>query len=141
MNGIHDIGGMHGFGQVLEVNEPVFHRSWEGRVFAMASLAIAAGVANSDSFRHAIERLLAVAYLTLGYYGRRLAALENLLIDAGWVSPDEVEAHLNGREIAAASPATASRSIQAGALRRICHAHPNRGRWYREAPMRDALAQ
>ncbi len=31
MNGIHDLGGMHGLGPVLaEANEPVFHEPWEG---------------------------------------------------------------------------------------------------------------
>ena len=31
MNGIHDMGGMHGFGPVsVEEHEPVFHRAWEG---------------------------------------------------------------------------------------------------------------
>lgn len=35
MNGVHDMGGMHGFGTVLpEPNEPVFHAQWEARVFA-----------------------------------------------------------------------------------------------------------
>ena len=30
MNGVHDMGGMHGFGPVLpEANEPVFHAPWE----------------------------------------------------------------------------------------------------------------
>ncbi len=33
MNGIHDMGGMHGFGPIeLEENEPVFHEHWEGRL-------------------------------------------------------------------------------------------------------------
>ena len=32
MDGIHDMGGMHGFGKVEpEPNEPVFHAPWEGR--------------------------------------------------------------------------------------------------------------
>lgn len=36
MNGIHDLGGMDGFGPVVpEPDEPVFHADWEGRVFAM----------------------------------------------------------------------------------------------------------
>ena len=36
MNGVHDMGGMHGFGKVEpEPNEPVFHAPWEGRVLAM----------------------------------------------------------------------------------------------------------
>lgn len=36
MNGIHDMGGMHGFGAMeREDHEPVFHHEWEGRVFGM----------------------------------------------------------------------------------------------------------
>ena len=36
MNGVHDMGGMHGMGSVQEEkNEPVFHETWEGRVFAL----------------------------------------------------------------------------------------------------------
>ena len=36
MDGIHDMGGMHGFGKVEpEPNEPVFHAPWEGRSFAL----------------------------------------------------------------------------------------------------------
>ena len=31
MNGVHDMGGMQGFGKVEpEPNEPVFHSEWEG---------------------------------------------------------------------------------------------------------------
>ena len=36
MNGIHDMGGMHGFGPIdFETDEPVFHHEWEGRVYAI----------------------------------------------------------------------------------------------------------
>ena len=32
MDGVHDMGGMDGFGKVEpEPNEPVFHHRWEGR--------------------------------------------------------------------------------------------------------------
>jgi nitrile hydratase len=82
MDGIHDLGGMHGFGPVaVESDEPVFHARWEGRVFALAGLAIAGGLANPDAFRHAIERLPPAVYLTAGYYGRWLAALERLVAE------------------------------------------------------------
>jgi nitrile hydratase len=98
MNGIHDLGGMHGFGRVVvERDEPVFHAPWEGRVFAMAAFALAAGVANGDAFRHAIERMDPVAYLTAGYYGRWLAALERLLLERGVLSADEIAARTRGR--------------------------------------------
>ena len=32
VDGVHDMGGMHGFGAVpIEVDEPIFHEPWEGR--------------------------------------------------------------------------------------------------------------
>ena len=83
MDGIHDLGGMQGFGPVpWSESEASFHAPWEGRVFALASLALAAGVANVDAFRHTIERLDPVTYLTAGYFGRWLAATERLIEDA-----------------------------------------------------------
>ncbi len=82
VNGIHDMGGMHGFGPVVvETNEPVFHAPWEGRVRALVSLALGSRIANVDAFRHAIERLDPVEYLSAGYYGRWLGALELLVHD------------------------------------------------------------
>ena len=36
MNGVHDMGGMHGFGPVVEEkDEPPFHETWEGRAYAL----------------------------------------------------------------------------------------------------------
>ena len=33
MNGVHDMGGMHGLGLIAsEQDEPVFHHDWERRV-------------------------------------------------------------------------------------------------------------
>jgi len=80
VNGTHDLGGRDGFGPVVrEADEPVFHARWEARVFGAVSLALAGGGANIDRFRHAIERLPPVEYLSAGYYGRWLGALELVL--------------------------------------------------------------
>ncbi len=84
MNGIHDMGGRHGFGRVVrEDDEPTFHTAWEGRVRTIASLLLVKGCFNIDSFRHAIERLEPSAYLTHGYYGRWLGGLETLVRELG----------------------------------------------------------
>lgn len=97
MDGIHDLGGMHGFGPVhVEAQEPVFHAPWEGRVFAMVYLALALGAGNMDAFRHAIERMEPAAYLLAGYYGRWLAALETLLIESGITTREEITTQLRG---------------------------------------------
>ena len=42
MNGVHDMGGMHGMGSIqTENDEPAFHERREGRAFAL-TLAMAA---------------------------------------------------------------------------------------------------
>lgn len=49
MNGVHDLGGMHGFGPVVrEHDEPVFHSEWEKRVFGMTLTAMGRRVCNVD---------------------------------------------------------------------------------------------
>jgi len=61
MNGVHDMGGMHGMGPIVrEENEPVFHHDWEGRVLALNLAAGALGEWNIDMSRHARERMPAV---------------------------------------------------------------------------------
>lgn len=92
MDGIHDLGGMQGFGRVeVESDEPVFHARWEGRVFALAGLAGAGLGANIDRFRHAIERLDPLYYLAAGYYGRWLQAAVDLLEEEGVLEAGELE--------------------------------------------------
>ena len=84
MDGIHDLGGRHGFGGSLrERDEETFHGPWEGRVHAMLVLLLGRGCFNVDQFRHAVERLDPLAYLGHGYYGRWLGAVERLVEESG----------------------------------------------------------
>ena len=92
MNGVHDMGGMHGFGPVgPERDEPVFHHAWEGRVFAMRLAASMLGRWNIDIGRHAVERMDPAEYLASTYYERWLASLETLLIEAGLATREEID--------------------------------------------------
>lgn len=132
MDSIHDMGGMHGFGPVVvEADEPVFHAQWEARVMAMANLLRGPILTNVDAFRYAIERMEPASYLTAGYYGRWLAALERLLVEAGVLAPGEIEARLQGapsgneaaakKTPAARAPGDAqpSRGADAGVVRTV----------------------
>lgn len=93
MNGVHDLGGMHGFGPINpEPNEPVFHHEWERRVFAIMVATFGGGHYNVDQFRHAIERMGPVEYLTGSYYEHWLASLETLLTERGVITPAELDA-------------------------------------------------
>jgi len=70
MNGVHDMGGMHGFGPVIpEQNEPVWHAPWEARKYALARASMIPGL------RQQIERMPAADYLRATYYEKWLYAL------------------------------------------------------------------
>ena len=93
MNGVHDMGGMHGFGPIVrEENEPLFHAAWEARVRAMAVLGInERGLFTIDAFRSGIERMPPATYLRAPYFERWLASLETNLIEGGFLTADELD--------------------------------------------------
>jgi nitrile hydratase len=93
MNGVHDMGGMQGFGAVEpEPDEPVFHSAWEARVLAMSRALGYARVWNIDMSRAAVERLPPGVYLTQPYYAKWALRNEQLLVDTGLIGADELEA-------------------------------------------------
>jgi len=91
MNGVHDMGGMDGFGEVTpEPNEPVFHAAWEARVLAMNRAMGASGVWNIDMSRFSREMLPPDVYLASSYYRKWFLGLEQMLLDRGLIDADEV---------------------------------------------------
>jgi nitrile hydratase len=109
MNGVHDMGGMDGFGTVeAEANEPTFHDKWEGRVMAMVRAMGAAGAFNIDMSRFAQERLPPHIYLASSYYRRWLLGLELNLVTRGFVT---------GSELAAGHAKEAAKPLKNGKLR------------------------
>ena len=92
MDGIHDMGGMDGFGPIpIKNKEPVFHATWEARVWAMNTALGAWGEWNIDAGRYTLEQLDPALYLSSSYYQRWLYRTENLLVDHGLVSREEIE--------------------------------------------------
>jgi nitrile hydratase beta subunit len=93
VNGIHDMGGMQGFGPVEpEPNEPVFHSDWEGRALALNRAMSYARLWSIDRSRAAIEELPPDVYLTRPYYAKWQLRLEQLLVDLGLIGADELAA-------------------------------------------------
>jgi len=93
MDGIHDLGGMDGFGKVdAELDEPTFHAAWEGRVMAMQRAMMYAGAWNIDMLRYAQERLPPQVYLEVSYYERWLLATEVNSVDRDCCDTDELAA-------------------------------------------------
>ncbi len=91
MNGIHDMGGMHGFGRVdAERDEPVFHEEWEAKCFALNFAMGGWRKWSIDASRHAIERLDPATYVGSSYYKRWLEKLVNLSLENGLITEQEL---------------------------------------------------
>jgi nitrile hydratase len=109
VNGVHDMGGMQGFGPVVaEPDEPVFHASWEGRVLALNIAGFGFGRWTLDAWRHQLERTPPADYLRIGYYERWLGGLTELLVGAGVVSRAELASGRSAGPAPAAPPRSAA---------------------------------
>jgi nitrile hydratase len=90
MDGIHDLGGLQGFGAIVrEALEPVFHAPWEGRMFAITGAVPFAVPWSDDHFRPAIERMEPVRYLQSSYYEKWYGAIVFLLTERGFRRENE----------------------------------------------------
>jgi nitrile hydratase len=93
MNGMHDLGGMDGFGAVDRIpGEAVFQHEWERRAFALTLAMGARAQWNLDMSRYAREQMSPSHYLLSSYYEHWLHGLEHLMIERGLVSAAEISA-------------------------------------------------
>ncbi len=93
MNSVHDMGGCEGFGPINpepENSEPLFHHSWEGRVYALVRMLGLLRRWNIDMSRYARERITPAQYLSNSYYENWLAGLETQLVESGLATKNEL---------------------------------------------------
>jgi nitrile hydratase beta subunit len=92
VNGIHDMGGMHGFGTIQYLREePPFRKEWEGRMFALLATVTGVGLMNVEEWRHGMERMSPAEYLTSSYYEHWLHSVVDLLDQKGIMSIADLE--------------------------------------------------
>jgi nitrile hydratase len=97
------------FGPIVrQPDAVVFHSRAEGRVFGISAFVLGLFGRNIDAFRHAMEQLPREVYMS-SYYRRMLGGCEKLLVRAGYLDSDEVDARLEGRG-AEAGPRRGSRA-------------------------------
>lgn len=114
MNGVHDMGGMHGMGPLQpEHDEPAFHARWEARAFALVRAMGAFGRWNIDASRHQRELIPPAEQLRMSYYERWLTGLTQLLLKHGFISPEELASGKAARGGAKQTPALAARMVPA----------------------------
>jgi nitrile hydratase len=134
VNGVHDLGGMDGFGPVeVEADEPVFHAPWERAVFAASVAWMLARLGNAHEFRHAIERMAPIHYLGSSYYEHWLTGVATLCVEKGALTREALERRAGGgfplsRAVAAPpSPSVAGRAtprFAVGDRVRVGNRHP-----------------
>jgi nitrile hydratase subunit beta len=93
MDGAHDLGGMHGFGRVVEPGgELAYHERWEPRVFATQLLVDLEGLGAGPGGRATREEMAPARYLAASYYERWLYSAEQRLLRKGTIAPGDVDA-------------------------------------------------
>lgn len=91
MDGIHDMGGMHGFGPVDPSREQPFSKTdWRARMFCLELSYTQPGGFNVDWLRHVLECIPPDVYLTSDYFDRWYWRDIGVLANVGWVSIDEL---------------------------------------------------
>lgn len=85
MDGVHDMGGMHGFGPVHTADGHLaYHEPWELRAQIL-------GLLSGSVSRDGIEHLDPATYLASSYYVRWLLAAENTLVRSGRLDPADLK--------------------------------------------------
>ncbi len=91
MDGVHDCGGMHGFGTVeREENEPYFHAEWERRIFAITMAMPFITLRSDDQYRREIERMGQARYLNTSYYEKWYEATSSIAKEVGLTTDEEL---------------------------------------------------
>ena len=97
MDGIHDLGGIEGFGPVVaDAREPVFASEWEARAWGVTMGTFVLGLSNGAQFRHSIERMDPAHYLTSRYYEHWVTSVATRLVETDRVTVAELEARAGG---------------------------------------------
>jgi nitrile hydratase len=91
MNGIHDLGGMHGFGEVERESGPPGLERWEAAVIAIDDALARTGIQTIDEFRYAIETMDPQDYLDSTYFEHWLDGDVRNLIEKGVITREELE--------------------------------------------------
>ena len=128
MDGVHDMGGMHGFGPVVvEGGDEVFHEAWEPRVFALYQLSNVRGLVGGPSGRAIRESMDPAHYLEASYYERWLWSAERRLEAKGTIAPGEVEVMMARQAVSEAPPTAADPKLAAEAVAQLREGSPAMG--------------
>lgn len=105
MNGVHDMGGIHGLGPIdPDTDEPLFHAPWEARALALTLATGAWGRWTLDASRHQRELIPGPDYLRMSYYEKWITGLEALMVKTNLITAEELATGRPAGGAAKASP-------------------------------------
>jgi nitrile hydratase len=91
MDGIHDLGGRHGFGKIdVDEEEVQFHEPYEGRIRSIVHAMTQAPDWSIDWFRHCRELIEPTDYLTRPYFDQWAQTYGAMMVNSGWATVNEL---------------------------------------------------
>jgi nitrile hydratase len=92
MDGIHDLGGIQGFGPVpVKTGDADFRdlKDWEKRMWGLARNNLAPGI-TIDWFRHGLERMVPADYLSFAYFNKWCTNYLMMMLDNGTITMEDI---------------------------------------------------
>lgn len=120
MDGIHDLGGMDGFGPLPQSRDAA--EAFTARELSVQSLLVAAlarELFNIDEFRHGIERIDPADYLLSSHAERWYDSIERNLVEKGRVTAAELSTHMARLDQQSSSPPPSTEGVSAGPAPRL----------------------
>ena len=128
MDGVHDMGGMHGFGPVVQPDgELAYHERWEPRIFAISTVVGIEGLGAGPGGRVVREEMDPARYLAASYYERWLYSAEQRLLRKGTIATGEVEAMMVRLEAGESTPAHRDSTMAERVLADLRSVYPMEG--------------
>lgn len=91
MDGVHDLGGIQGFGPIeVEHSDALLKAGWGLRMFGIQLSASYRGGFSVDWIRHVAQCIPPAAYLEIEYWDRWYRMVAGVMLDSGWVSLEEL---------------------------------------------------
>ncbi len=97
VDGVHDTGGLDGFGPVEHAEtESFFAADWERRTYRMMIGLLGPLSINGGMFRHSIERMDPAHYLSSPYWEHWLTGVTTLVVEAGVTTQEDLDRRAGG---------------------------------------------
>lgn len=120
MDGIHDLGGRHGFGKIdVDEGDEQFHEPYEARIRSIAYAITPAPDWSKDWFRHCRELISPEDYLSRPYFDQWAQAYCAMLVNSGWATVQECASGKMEKPVNGLPPPKTAEQARAAVLKAV----------------------